>query len=179
MVGLERCIGRTAIAANREKHWSFSPDGEILDVKKNDLTLNALNGGAVRLMDPVDGEIGVAEGLETAYAAHMLFGVPVWNCLNRVLLADFVVPEGLGIRTVHIFADFDEVDPKTKASPGMQASLVLSKRLRSEGFTVLLHRPKKRGTDFADEWLARSSVAVTQAPMSVATKAERPLALSV
>lgn len=155
-----------------------SPDGEILDVKKNDLTLNTLNGGAVRLMDPVDGEIGVAEGLETAYAAHMLFGVAVWNCLNRVMLAEFVVPEGLGIRTVHIFADFDEVDPRTRTSPGVQASLVLAKRLRSEGFTVLVHRPKKRGTDFADEWLAKSSVAATRAPMPVAPKAVRPLALS-
>jgi putative DNA primase/helicase len=129
-------------------------DGEILPTKLNDLTLHKLNGGAVRLMDPVDGEIGVAEGLETAYAAHMLSGVPLWYCLNRILLADFVVPEGLGIRVVHIFADFDAVDPRTGKSPGVDAALKLAKRLRTEGYTVLIHRPKKRGTDFADEWFA-------------------------
>jgi putative DNA primase/helicase len=132
-------------------------DGEILPAKLNDVTLHKLNGGAVRLMDPVDGEIGVAEGLETAYAAHMQFGVPVWYCLNRILLADFMVPDGLGIRVVHIFADFDAVDPRTGKSPGVDAALKLAKRLRAEGYAALIHRPKKRETDFADEWFSAHS----------------------
>jgi putative DNA primase/helicase len=132
-------------------------DGEILPAKLNDVTLHKLNGGAVRLMDPVDGEIGVAEGLETAYAAHMQFGVSVWYCLNRILLADFVVPDGLGIRVVHIFADFDAVDPRTGKSHGVDAALKLAKRLRAEGYTALILRPKKRETDFADEWFSACS----------------------
>jgi putative DNA primase/helicase len=132
-----------------------STDGEILDSKKNDKTLNPLAGGAVRLMDPVDGEIGVAEGLENAYAGYMQFDVPAWNCLNRIHLAQFVVPEGLGIRVVHIYADFDNIDPKTGQSPGMVSALVLAKRLRQDGFTVFIHRPRVRGTDFVDEWDAR------------------------
>jgi putative DNA primase/helicase len=130
-----------------------SGDGEILDSKLNDMTLNPLAGGAVRLMDPVDGEIGVGEGLETAYGAHMLFDVPVWNCLNCNLLRQFVVPEGLGIRVVHIFVDFDKVDPKTGKSPGVAAGVELAKRLRADGYTAIIHRPKVRGTDFADEWM--------------------------
>ncbi|MGF6782057.1 primase-helicase zinc-binding domain-containing protein [Paraburkholderia sp. GAS334] len=129
-----------------------SSDGEILDSKLNDMTLNPLAGGAVRLMEPVNGEIGVGEGLETVYAAHMIFGVPVWYCLNCVQLKQFVVPEGLGIHTVHIFVDFDEVDPKTRKSVGVVAGVDLAKRLRAEGYTAIIHRPKKRGTDFADEW---------------------------
>lgn len=132
-------------------------DGEVLPSKMNDVTANKLNGGAVRLMEPVNGEIGVGEGLETVLAAHMMFGVPVWYCLNRNLLSDFVVPEGLGIRVVHIFADFDAVDPRTRKSPGMDSALILAKRLRAEGYTVIIHRPKVRGTDFADEWLASSA----------------------
>jgi putative DNA primase/helicase len=119
----------------------------------NDVTLHKLNGGAVRLMEPVNGEIGVGEGLESVLGAHMLFGVPVWYCLNRVLLSDFVVPDGLGIRVVHIFADFDAVDPKTRKSPGMADALALARRLRADGYTAIVHRPKVRGTDFADEWL--------------------------
>jgi putative DNA primase/helicase len=134
-----------------------SGDGEILDVKLNDMTLNPLAGGAVRLMDPVDGEIGVAEGLETAYAAHMQFGVPVWYCLNCNLLRQFVVPEGLGIRVVHIFVDFDKVDPKTGKSPGVAAGVELAKRLRADGYTAIIHRPKVRGTDFADEWMQHAT----------------------
>lgn len=132
-----------------------SGDGEILDPKLNDLTLNPLHGGAVRLMQPVNGEIGVAEGLETACAAHMLSGVPMWYCLNIGLLRQFVVPDGLGIRVVHIFVDFDAVDPKSGKSIGVAGGVELAKRLRAEGFTAIIHRPRVRGTDFADEWLAR------------------------
>lgn len=137
-----------------------SPDGEILKPKLNDVTLNPLRGGAVRLMPVVDGEIGVAEGLETAYGAHMLFGVPVWYCLNRVLMSQFVVPEGLGIRVVHIFVDFDAVDEETRKSPGVMAGIELLKRLRAEGYTVFIHRPRLRGSDFADEWEAMAPAAV-------------------
>jgi putative DNA primase/helicase len=138
-----------------------SSDGEILESKKNEVRAHELKGGAVRMMAPVDGEIGVAEGLETAYAAWMIFGVPMWWTLNRVQLAQFVVPEGLGIKRVHIFADFDAVDPKTHKSPGMADALTLQKRLRAEGYSVVLHRPRSRGTDFADEWM--TSRAATQA----------------
>ena len=132
-----------------------TPEGEILSPKLNDMTLNPLAGGAVRLMDPVNGEIGVAEGLESAYGAYMEFGIPTWYCLNVVLLRQFVVPEGLGIRVVHIFVDFDEIDPKTGKSAGVAGGIELAKRLRAEGFTVFVHRPRLRGTDFADQWYAR------------------------
>jgi putative DNA primase/helicase len=132
-----------------------SADGEILDPKLNDMTLNPLAGGAVRLMEPVNGEIGVAEGLESAYGAYMEYGVPMWYCLNIGLLRQFVVPEGLGIRVVHIFVDFDDVDPKTGKSVGVAGGVELAKRLRAEGFTAIIHRPRVRGTDFADQWFAR------------------------
>jgi putative DNA primase/helicase len=137
-----------------------SHDGEILDSKLNDMTLNPLQGGAVRLMDPVDGEIGVAEGLESACGAYMVSGVPMWYCLNIGLLRQFVVPEGLGIRVVHIFVDFDDIDAKTGKSIGVAGGLELAKRLRSEGFTVFVHRPRVLGTDFADQWCARFANAV-------------------
>ncbi|MGF6997376.1 primase-helicase zinc-binding domain-containing protein [Paraburkholderia sp. GAS32] len=132
-----------------------SGDGEILDSKLNDMTLNPLAGGAVRLMEPKNGEIGVAEGLETACAAHMLTGVRMWYCLNIGLLRQFVVPEGLGIRVVHIFVDFDAVDARTGKSVGVAGGIELAKRLRAEGFTAIVHRPRLRGTDFADEWMTR------------------------
>lgn len=127
-------------------------EGEILPAKRNDVSALPLAGGAVRLMQPRAGEIGVAEGLENAYASYMLFGIPTWNCLNRVLLRQFVVPDGLGIHTVHIFADFDGIDSKTGKSPGMADALALEKRLRAEGYKTMLHRPKVRGTDFCDQW---------------------------
>jgi putative DNA primase/helicase len=141
-----------------------SLDGEILESKLNDMTLNPLAGGAVRLMQPVDGEIGVGEGLETVYGGFMETGVPVWNCLNRVLLSQFVVPDGLGIKVVHIFMDFDHVDARTGKSPGVVAGMTLAKRLRAEGYTVVLHRPRMRGTDFADQWKTRYLASHANAP---------------
>ncbi|CAD6556427.1 hypothetical protein LMG28727_06104 [Paraburkholderia kirstenboschensis] len=151
-----------------------SDDGEILDPKLNDMTLSPLRGGAVRLMEPVNGEIGVAEGLESAYGAYMESGVPMWYCLNIGLLRQFVVPEGLGIRVVHIFVDFDEINPKTGESVGVAGGLELAKRLRAEGFTVLVHRPRVRGTDFADQWCARSAnrVDAVAAPRMPAVRSE-------
>src|SRR5471032_2138989 len=53
-------LHRTFLERSRPAKASIvSADGEILDAKLNDLTLHKLNGGAVRLMDPVNGEIGV------------------------------------------------------------------------------------------------------------------------
>jgi putative DNA primase/helicase len=149
-------LHRTYLERSRPaKAEIVSSHGEILDQKLNDMTLNPLKGGAVRLMEPVNGEIGIAEGLESACAAHMESGVPMWYCLNIGLLRQFAVPEGLGIRVVHIFVDFDEIDAKTGKSAGVAGGIELAKRLRSEGFTVFVHRPRVRGTDFADQWLAR------------------------
>lgn len=42
--------------------------------------------------------------------------------------------------------------------------MVLAKRLRSEGYTVVQHRPRVRGTDFADQWSARFLAANEVAP---------------
>jgi putative DNA primase/helicase len=168
-------LHRTFLERSRPAKASIvSADGEILDSKLNDLTLNKLNGGAVRLMDPVNGEIGVAEGLENAYAGYMQFRVPAWYCLNRILLADFVVPEGSGIRAVHIFADFDAVDARTKQSPGMAAALKLAKRLRAGGYTVIIHRPKRRETDFADEWFASHSAPASAIRREISDRSSLP-----
>jgi putative DNA primase/helicase len=53
---------------------------------------------------------------------------------------------------VHIFMDFDEIDPRTRKSPGVAAALQLATRLRADGYRVVLHRPKRRGHDFCTEW---------------------------
>ncbi|MCK4118378.1 DUF7146 domain-containing protein [Ralstonia nicotianae] len=131
------------------------PDGEVLPARKNESSALPPQGAAVRLMEPVDGAIGLAEGLETAFAACMLTGIPTWACLNRGLLSCFVVPPGLGIHTVHIFADFDERDARTGRSDGIVSALALHRRTRSEGFNAVFHRPMIRGTDFCNEWLAQ------------------------
>jgi putative DNA primase/helicase len=109
----------------------------------------AASQGVIHLFD-VDDVVGVAEGIETALGASMMYGIPVQSCINRVLLEHFVPPAG--VNTVHIFADYDEIDEDTGVAPGMAAAWELRKRLLTEGKKVVMHRPRLRDTDFADEW---------------------------
>lgn len=62
-------------------------------------------GSAIRLMKeaPV---MGVAEGVETALAASIMFGMPVWATGNATLLAKWVPPELA--EKITIFGDNDE-----------------------------------------------------------------------
>jgi putative DNA primase/helicase len=59
---------------------------------------------AVRLFEPTD-HLGVAEGIETAIAAHELFGLPTWAIISSTIMESFVSPAGN--RRITIFADHD------------------------------------------------------------------------
>jgi hypothetical protein len=61
-------------------------------------------GSAVRLF-PHEGVLGIAEGIETAFAAADLFGVPCWAAINSGMLADWDPPAE--VREVIIFGDND------------------------------------------------------------------------
>jgi putative DNA primase/helicase len=70
-------------------------------------------GGAVRLMPVIRDVVasncwtlGIAEGIETALAASILFGVPVWAALNAGCMASWLAPEGIG--RVRVFGDCDK-----------------------------------------------------------------------
>ena len=103
-------------------------------------------GGTVRLFDPVDGTIGLAEGIETTLSAHLLTGIPGWACLNaggieRAEIPPEIPPE---IRRVTIFADND------KSGTGQKAAAKAALRFRSEGRETGILVPDEPGKDFND-----------------------------
>jgi putative DNA primase/helicase len=109
-----------------------------------------LGGSAIRIGVPVDGVMGIAEGVETAMAVTQLTGEVCWSALNTTLLEQFQVPEGLGITAVNIYAD------KDRSEAGQRAGKILARRLHAEGYKVEYRLPVgeiEEGTkslDFAD-----------------------------
>lgn len=61
-------------------------------------------GSAIRLR-PAHEFMGIAEGIETALAASLIFKMPVWAAVSGVGMSKWIPPEGA--RTIYIFADND------------------------------------------------------------------------
>jgi putative DNA primase/helicase len=98
-------------------------------------------GSAIRLTKIYE-RIGIAEGIETAFAAMKLFKVPVWSACNAVMLERFAPPEG--VKEVVIFSDNDA------NFRGQSAAYKLANRLMErEGILATVEVPKEIG-DYAD-----------------------------
>lgn len=98
------------------------------------------DGAAVRLM-PAGDSLGIAEGIETALSASILFDVPCWAALNTSLLKKWQPPAG--VSRVIVFGDND-----TKFA-GHAAAYELARRI-AEKVTVSVEIPKAIGMDWND-----------------------------
>jgi putative DNA primase/helicase len=97
-------------------------------------------GSAVRLA-PACGHLGIAEGIETALSAAILFNLPVWAALNANLLREWQPPAG--VVAVTVFADNDA------NFTGQEAAYSLARRL-SGNVAVDVQTPRGSGTDWND-----------------------------
>jgi putative DNA primase/helicase len=131
-------------------HRTFlTPDGHKapVDPARKIMPGFPLAASCVRL-GPLQEQIGVAEGIETAICAGKRFGLPVWAAISANGMISWEPPEG--VRSVVVFGDNDE------NFTGQQAAFTLAKRLKSDGLDVGVQIPGRPGKDWADvrEYLA-------------------------
>jgi putative DNA primase/helicase len=101
-------------------------------------------GGAVRLAPPAE-VLGVAEGIETAFACRMMFAIPTWSALNAGGLEKFEPPAET--RRLIIFGDNDA------NGTGQRAAYALAARL-SGRIVVDVRIPEQSDTDWNDVLLS-------------------------
>jgi putative DNA primase/helicase len=122
-------------------HRTFLLDDGSAKAPAGKKMLGSVADAAVRLYAmPDDGHLGVAEGIETAVAAHDLFGTPVWAALSADGLARFRWPDGT--TRITIYADAGDA--------GRQAAATLSDRLNRADIPNEIVLPL-HGDDFNDD----------------------------
>jgi putative DNA primase/helicase len=99
--------------------------------------LGPLGSGAVRLGGSGP-RLGLAEGIETALSASMLFGIPCWATLGTERFARVALPAG--VRELMLFLDNDDGGRRAEALA----------RGFFEGLPVVAHYPPRRGDDWND-----------------------------
>ncbi|MFC7399570.1 toprim domain-containing protein [Chelatococcus sp. GCM10030263] len=99
------------------------------------------SGGAIRLAEHGD-TLGIAEGIETALSASILFNVPCWAAVDASRLAAWQPPEG--VTHVIVFGDHDV------SFTGQDVSYTLARRLKVKNYNVTVEIPKEMGTDWND-----------------------------
>lgn len=119
----------------------------VPDAKKMMAMCGEMRGTAIKLFEP--GEIlGVAEGIETALAAHAISRMPVWSCVSAPLLEQVDIPDV--VKTLVIWADKDH------SGRGADAAEKLADRAEKLGKRVEICMPVQpipegdKGIDWLD-----------------------------
>lgn len=147
-----------------------SPDGRVLALHRTYLTAGGckapvptikkltgaagpLAGACIPLHDARQGVIGIAEGIETAQAAHLASGLPTVAAYCAGNLAAYTWPPG--VKRIVVFADADPA--------GAAAAQSLKARAMRAGLSVAVMTPTTPGADWCDVWAQRAAVAVASA----------------
>jgi len=107
--------------------------------------LGSLGCGAVRLAPPVQGHLGLAEGIESALSAMQLFGIPCWATLGNERFGLVAIPES--VRELFLFIDND--------AGGALAEARARKAYASPDRVIHSRVPTSPGFDWNDELKSR------------------------
>ena len=127
------------------------PDGTVAKVEKKLMRGEVPKGSAIRLQEPKNGVLGIAEGIETALSATRLFGVPTWSVISTVGMMNWLPPEG--VHTVVVYADNDENYAGQAAAYAIANKLVVQ-----HGRKVEIRIPPRVGWDWNDTLIARDQI---------------------
>lgn len=138
-------LHRTFLTRTGKKLTKFGPARKMMTVPES---RGSASGGAIRLGEPADGVLGVAEGLETALSAYRASGIPCWSTISATMLEKVVVPDD--VHTVLIWADRD------RSGTGEASARALSERLTAQGVKCHILMPampikaRSKGVDWND-----------------------------
>lgn len=137
MVALVRAQDGTGVTLHR----TYLKDGRKAPVEhaKKLMPGRPVTGAAIPL-SPAGVSVGIAEGIETALAASIRFGIPVWSCVTAHGIETFEPPAG--VKRITIFADNDA------SFTGQKAAYTAAFRLVQQGFDVEVKVPAAIG-----DWL--------------------------
>ncbi len=99
-------------------------------------------GGAIKLYEPTDGKLILAEGIETAFSLYIATGIPAWATVSALGLECVILPN----TTTEIIIAVDNDESKR----GQEAANILTEKLLSEGRKVKRVIPPRAGQDFND-----------------------------
>lgn len=137
--------GRT-VALHRTWLHADGCKADVPTVRKLTAAAGPLAGACIPLFKPMNGKIGIAEGIETALAAWCASGVPTVAAYSAGNLAAWQWPPG--VQRIVVFADND------KNNAGQDAADKLRQRARAAGLYVNVVMPTEPGSDWADVWAA-------------------------
>jgi putative DNA primase/helicase len=131
-----------AVALHRTYLTKDGKKADVPTVKKLTSASASLSGGSIKLFEPVNGILGVAEGIETALAASLGSKLPTQAAYSASGLVSFMWPSS--VRHLVVFADHDVA--------GIEAAEKLSQRALIRGLSVKVLTPTTRGSDWLDVW---------------------------
>ena len=121
-------------------HRTYLNDrGGKADVNSQRKLLGRMPTGAAVRLAPDEDKLGIAEGIETALAASILFGMPVRAATNAALLRDRTPPRS--VRSITIFGDNDA------SAAGQAAAYMLAYRLKAKGVKAFFEIPPSLDED--------------------------------
>ncbi len=121
--------------------------GKLAGFERPKRALGSLGFGAVRVAPPVQGRLGLAEGIESALSAMQLFGIPCWATLGNKRFGLVSIPES--VRELFLFIDND--------AGGALAEERALKAYAAPNRVIHSRAPAPPGSDWNDELKSRIS----------------------